>query len=108
MLARSASLGALFLWVTGCPQLLPAKTSSVRCEVAHIFWCAGTWDLLFAGCGKGKWAPFWKGYRRARGETYVQIFLLLLAPRTEQTQAASVPAFTHQESLSVAEESRWH
>lgn len=48
-----------------------------------------------------------EGVQEGEGETYVQIFLLL-APRTEQTQAASVPAFTHQESLSVAEESRWH
>ena len=36
----------------GCPQLLPAKASSVRGEVAHILWCAGTRGLL---------CTLWKG-----------------------------------------------
>ena len=78
----------------GASQQRPV--SSVRRGAADTPLYARTRDLLPAGCGKGRWAPFWKGYRRARWGAYARIFLLPLAPKIEQTQETVAPGFIHQ------------
>lgn len=78
----------------GLPLAPPSKDQLVLLDVGlPTPPCVGEHGT---SCGKGRWVPFWKGYRRARWGAYARMSLLPLAPETEQTQETAALAFIHQ------------